>query len=157
MTDSNADSIALAFLERLWADRDSGRERTLGDYLALYPGHDEIIATEYVRALADARGEVGGDESLEAEEGRLGPYRLIQELGRGGQGIVWLAEDRRLGTEGLTRLSVHKARGVRRGPVSFPPTPGAGLARGPRAWVSASRPGLKLGEAPPGEFREGGG
>ena len=36
---------------------------------------------------------------MESEPQRVGSYRLLRELGRGGQAIVWLAEDSRIGRQ----------------------------------------------------------
>ena len=89
--------VALAFRQALDADLERGEDRSLLHYLDRFSGHDELIAGEYLAAL-------GLDESApephapnEPGADRLGPYLLECELGRGGQGAVFLAEDTRLG------------------------------------------------------------
>jgi serine/threonine protein kinase len=102
------DAVLTDFLEAYLADRERGVARALDDYLLQFPGHVEAIAREFLRlkegdaiarehrtatrgtsALADiATGDAGGD--------RIGHYRVLGEIGRGGQGIVYLAEDTRL-------------------------------------------------------------
>ncbi|MCA8959870.1 MAG: hypothetical protein KDC38_05130, partial [Planctomycetes bacterium] len=46
------DAIAIEFLARLHADREIGGLRPLRDYLALFPGHEETLATEYFATIA---------------------------------------------------------------------------------------------------------
>ena len=128
MTD--ASHVALAFLNELAADRQRDCVGPLARYLAKYPGHEELVAEEYLRARAPAAEP--GDDSEESDE-RIGRYRLVRELGRGGQASVWLAEDERLGRQVALKI--------------VPRMPGAGdlsprFRREARATASLEHPNL---------------
>jgi serine/threonine-protein kinase len=82
-----------ALLRRLAEDRAEGRVRALADYQAAFPGNDALVAEVCERCAA-----TGSDGPHSGRRGeRIGPFTLIRELGRGGQGVVHLAEDTRLG------------------------------------------------------------
>ncbi len=79
------------FREQYWRDRADGRSRSLREYLDLFPGDDDAVAQAYFEIRA---AEVTNASA--AAGGLIGPYRIVKELGRGGQGMVYLAEDTRL-------------------------------------------------------------
>ena len=85
---------ACDFFELYLDDVEAGIERPLAEYLARFPGHEEVVAREYLSLRAKA------DAAVPAPSGdRLGPYRLLRPLGSGGQSTVHLAEDTRIGRQ----------------------------------------------------------
>src|SRR5262245_15515805 len=80
-----------AFLRQVFADRATGKVRPLAEYQAMFPGNDALIAEQYERCRElEAGSEPDGPQ-------RIGPFSIIREIGRGGQAVVYLAEDTRLG------------------------------------------------------------
>jgi hypothetical protein len=87
-----AQNMRAALLDRLCGDDVILR----GDVEMLLAA--DVAATDFDRGVDFARGAVAADwaenediESVRAGD-RVGPWRLIEELGRGGMGVVWLAE-----------------------------------------------------------------
>jgi serine/threonine protein kinase len=108
MTDEQSKSddhrVVAAFLERFWADRSEGRRLPLSHYIARFTGREKLIEAEYranqtepaVRLDTNLMAHTKLDSS-EVSGDALGPYRLENEIGRGGQGVVYKALDTRLG------------------------------------------------------------
>ena len=95
-----APGIALEFLKRYAADQAAGRPRSLEGYLAMFPGFEDEVVKEFGHLKDEAVSDpTAPREVVGARLGPdfvLGPYHIIEELGRGSQGIVYLAEDERL-------------------------------------------------------------
>lgn len=92
-----------AFLDLYWKDREAGSIRPLEEYLRLFPGESEAIRRELSALAADpedgstiALPQRPGSSSPAGPPGRIGPYVILKELGRGSQGAVYLAEDTKL-------------------------------------------------------------
>ncbi|MCB9876047.1 MAG: serine/threonine protein kinase [Planctomycetes bacterium] len=80
-----------ALLARLIADQERGAPADAAAYRALFPGHEELVERTLREFDAHARRT---DDVLGAE--RFGPFEPLQVLGRGGQGVVYLARDTEL-------------------------------------------------------------
>ncbi len=104
------------FVVLYFGDRDRGVIRTEAEYLRLFPGREAAVSDEWRRlealyaegaTSADATdGARGTDPSLETLAGDSAPghalrnvdrYRILNEIGRGGQGTVYLATDPQVG------------------------------------------------------------
>jgi len=93
MTGDAADADALlAFVNRFLDDVASGGAQPLAHYQAAHPGCEATIAAEYGRLT-----QISGDAVEAPVRGRrVAGYELIEEIGRGGQAVVYLAQDLRL-------------------------------------------------------------
>ncbi len=87
----DASPLLLHALERLLRDRDGGRLRDLEEYQAAFPGLEGELAAQYARLVTGAGSATSGSEAR-----YVGGYRLVEEVGRGGQGVVHRAFDERL-------------------------------------------------------------
>ena len=105
MSDVPNDSAAIvvAFLSRYMADRDSGTIESLASYQARYPGHEDAVADAYARVREPGDGAAHAETPDELEPRAsshamrsFGAFELLAEIGRGGQGVVYLAHDTRM-------------------------------------------------------------
>lgn len=75
------DQVIAAFLERYWKDRDEGQGHGFRHYAAMFPGHAEAVATEF---LAIEGGNVSSNGRLEAPTADpIQPQKIDREIGRG--------------------------------------------------------------------------
>jgi tetratricopeptide (TPR) repeat protein len=96
--DANAGAAAMdVFLEAYLRDLRAGRAAPLAEYLERFRGHEAAVEAAWRECHGEGAGPAAGDLSPSSEN--IGSYEIVRELGRGGQGVVYLARDTRLRRE----------------------------------------------------------
>lgn len=98
-------AVLAHFAEQFLRDESNGELRSIGDYRAMYPGWERDIELEFgrLRDSEPSHGPTGGEPD-EVRRVDFGSYELQEELGRGGQAVVYRALDRLLGTPVAVKL-----------------------------------------------------
>jgi hypothetical protein len=96
-----------------------GEAPTLSEYTAAYPEHAEAIRELFPALVKIERLRPGADEADEEDHlidpdtgrriGRLGDFRIIREIGRGGMGAVYEAEQVSLGRRVALKVLIRRA------------------------------------------------
>ncbi len=98
--DSRDPSVREAFLLRVLLDIHDGTVKPLYRYMLDFPGDPAGVFEEYRDLLNQGAISETADTTLASGSDpaeHIANYRIIRELGRGGQGTVFLADDLRLG------------------------------------------------------------
>ncbi len=96
--DDKAERTALEFQLAYWNDVANQSVKPLSAYRASFPRAEHVIAEEFERVTRrEATPRL--DHTARAVRSTLGAFRLVREIGRGSQAVVWLARDEALGRD----------------------------------------------------------